>query len=99
MYSLSWKNQHNTGAAISIINPIIQKSSSIPLPPLFSGKLGFKNYFPIDIQQLSAFSGSIVLELSQKELETLSTPLTLEVFSTRGKAQKIELKKDQIYGL
>lgn len=55
--------------------------------------------FPIDIQQLSAFSGSIVLELSQKELETLSTPLTLQVFSTRGKAQKIELKKDQIYGL
>lgn len=55
--------------------------------------------FPVDIQQLSAFSGSIVLELSQKELETLSTPLTLQVFSTRGKAQKIELKKDQIYGL
>lgn len=55
--------------------------------------------FPIDIQQLSAFSGSIVLELSRKELEMLSTPLTLQFFSTRGKAQKIELMKDQIHNL
>ncbi len=54
---------------------------------------------PVDIQQLSAVSGHIVLELSQKELEMLSTPLTLQVYSTRGKAQKIELMKDQIHNL
>lgn len=52
--------------------------------------------FPIDIQPLSAVSGHILFDVSPKELETLSTPLTLSLHSTRGSVQKIEFLSDQI---
>lgn len=54
---------------------------------------------PVDIQQLSAVSGYIALELSQKELEMLPIPLTLQVRSTRKGVQKIVLQPNQIRGL
>ena len=46
--------------------------------------------FPITIQQLGAFAGKMLLEFSP------STPLTLQVHSTRGKVQQIALPCDQI---
>ena len=52
--------------------------------------------FPITIQQLGAFAGKMLLEFSPKELENPSTPLTLQVHSTRGKVQQITLPCDQI---
>lgn len=52
--------------------------------------------FPVTIQQLDAISGRILLELSPKDLEKLSTHLTFQVYSTRGKVQKIILPHDQI---
>ena len=52
--------------------------------------------FPITIQQLGAFAGKMLLEFSPKELENPSTPLTLQVHSTRGKVQQIALPCDQI---
>ena len=52
--------------------------------------------FPVDIQPLFAVSGSILLDASLKELESLSTPLILKVHSTRGREQRIEFPHNQI---
>ncbi|MBO5373238.1 MAG: hypothetical protein J6A75_11070 [Lachnospiraceae bacterium] len=51
---------------------------------------------PVGIQQLGAVSGHILFDVSPTELEKLSTPLTLSIHSTRGRAQKIELQPNQI---
>lgn len=52
--------------------------------------------FPITVQQLGAFAGKMLLEFSPKELENPSIPLTLQVYSTRGRVQQIVLPCDQI---
>ncbi len=52
--------------------------------------------FPVDIAQLSACSGFVLFDISQDVLQSLSTSLIFQVHSTRGQAQKIELKPDQI---
>lgn len=52
--------------------------------------------FPIDIAQLSARSGFVLFDIPQDVLQNFSTPLSFQVRSTRGRAQKIELKPDQI---
>ena len=52
--------------------------------------------FPIAIQQLGASAGKMLLEFSPEELEHPSTPLPLQVHSTRGKVQQIPLPCDQI---
>lgn len=51
---------------------------------------------PVDIAQLGAASGSILLEIFPKEFESLSTPLTVQVHSTRGRVQKIKLNLNLI---
>ncbi len=52
--------------------------------------------FPVDIAQLSACSGFVLFDIPQDVLQNLSTPLSFQVHSTRGRAQKIELKPAQI---
>lgn len=59
-------------------------------------KFEYNLSFPADIQQLCAVSGYILFDISQEDLENLSTPLILQVHSTRGRAQKIELQPSQI---
>lgn len=59
-------------------------------------KFTYNLHLPSDIQQLSAVSGYVLFDISPKEIENLSTPLTLSIHSTRGKAQKIELPSNQI---
>lgn len=52
--------------------------------------------FPVDIQQLGSTSGHILLAISQEELEKLSTPVIVQVHSTRGRVQQIKLPHDSI---
>lgn len=52
--------------------------------------------FPVDIQQLSAASGYVLFEISPEDFERFSTHLTLQVRSTRGSAQKIQLDPNLI---
>lgn len=52
--------------------------------------------FPVDIQQLSSASGYILLAISQEEFEKLSTPVIVQVYSTRGRVQQIKLPHDSI---
>lgn len=52
--------------------------------------------FPVDIAQLSACSGFVLFDISPDALQSLSTSLNFRVHSTRGRAQKIELKSGQI---
>lgn len=59
-------------------------------------KFEYNLRFPSDIQQLSAISGYLLFDVVPKELENLSTPLILQVHSTRGLVQKIELQPNQI---
>lgn len=59
-------------------------------------KFQYNLEFPVDIAQLGAVSGSILLEISPKEFESLPTPLIVQVHSTRGRVQKIKLNLNQI---
>ena len=59
-------------------------------------KFTYNLQIPLAIQQLDAVSGHILFEFSPAELETLSTPLTLLIYSTRGQVQRIELQPDEI---
>lgn len=52
--------------------------------------------FPVDIHQLGAVSGDVLLDISPKDFESLSTQLTVEVHSTRGQVQKIQLDRNSI---
>lgn len=63
---------------------------------LVNSKFLYNLNLPLDIQQLGAASGHILLDISQEKLQNLSTPLIVQVHSTRGKVQKITLPLDQI---
>lgn len=66
---------------------------------LLDRKLFYNMKFPLDVHQLSAASSYILLDISQEEFENLSTPLILQVYSTRGRVQKIKLPLEMIeYG-
>ena len=52
--------------------------------------------FPVCLQPLYAVAGQMVLDISPKDFENPSTPLTFQVHSTRGKVQQIELPCGQI---
>ncbi len=52
--------------------------------------------FPVSIDQFGASSGYILLEISQEDLERISTPLIFQVHSTRGSVQEIALQRDLI---
>lgn len=59
-------------------------------------KFEYNLKLPADIQQLSALSGHVLLDIAPEVLENLSTPLTLVIRSTRGRVQKIELSPNLI---
>lgn len=59
-------------------------------------KFDYNLKIPADISQLSALSGCILFNISQEVIQTVSTPMTLVIHSTRGSAQKIELQLNQI---
>lgn len=59
-------------------------------------KFTYNLNLPLDISQLSAASGHILFEFVLADSQKISTPLTLLIYSTRGKVQKIQLQPDQI---
>ena len=59
-------------------------------------KFTYNLKLPADIQQLGALSGHVLFDISPKDFENISTPLTVLVHSTRGRVQKIGLKPNQI---
>ena len=107
---ISFENRSQLPIAITSISAILngQEISPIPYPHCVSEythrfglevidkKFEYNLKLPADIQQLSSVSGYVLLDVSPKEFENLSTPLTLLVHSTRGRVQKIELQLDQI---
>lgn len=54
---------------------------------------------PADISQLSAVHGDILFAIPQATIEKLSTPMFLQVYSTRRGVQQIELSRKQIENL
>ena len=59
-------------------------------------KFQYNLNFPIGIGVLGAVSGCILLDISPKEFEKISTPLTVQVRSTRGLVQKKQLEPNSI---
>lgn len=59
-------------------------------------KFEYNLNLPLDIDQLSAKAGCVLFDIPQEGIENLSTPLTLLIYSTRGRVQKIELQPNQI---
>lgn len=51
---------------------------------------------PLNIDYLSALSGHILFDISEEDLQNLSTPATLQLRVSRGSALKISLKPNQI---
>ena len=107
---ITFENRSQLPISVTSVSSTINGKKISPLPyPNCVGNYEYKKSdiivdrkfeynlkLPVDIQQLCAVSGYILLDVSPKELQTLSTPLILQVHSTRGMAQKIELKPDQI---
>lgn len=107
---ITFENRSRLPIAITSISAILNGKEIKPIryphcvgeythrvgPEVIDKKFEYNLKLPADIQQLSAVSGYILFDVSPKDFENLSTPLTLLVHSTRGKVQKIELQPDQI---
>lgn len=110
MCAITFENRSRLPIAITSISATANNKTIEPKPypccinnyahrignDVIDRKFEYNLNLPADIQQLSALSGYVLFELSPKEIENLSTPLTLAIQSTRGRAQKIELSPNQI---
>ena len=108
--SLAFENRSQLPIAVTSIQMKIGKTTIDSVKyPAFVGEYFHKHgqevvdkifeyniKLPLDINQLSASSGCVLFDIAQEELENLSTPLTILIYSTRGRVQKIRLQPDQI---
>lgn len=110
IFVVTFENRSRLPIAITSISAIINTKNveSLSYPyhvgdyvyrsgkEILDSKIEYNLKLPADISQLSALSGYVLFELSPEEIESLATPLTLLIHSTRGRVQKIELKSNQI---
>ena len=108
--TITFENRSRLPIAITSISVTINDKTIEPKPypccvnsythrignEVIDRKFEYNLNLPADIQQLSALSGHILLDIAPEVLENLSTPLTLAIHSTRGRIQKIELSPNQI---
>lgn len=108
--SLSFENRSQLPISITSISFLLDGIETMPYKypelvaeryverkgVLVDSKFLYNLNLPLDIQQFGAASGHILLDISQEKLQNLSTPLILQVYSTRGTVQQISLPFDRI---
>ncbi len=109
-FVVSFENRSHLPIAVTSVSFLLDGTESLPVKyprcveqyahrqgkDVIDRKFLYNLNFPIDIQQLSSVSGHILLAIPQEELEKLSTPVIVQVHSTRGRVQQIKLPHDSI---